>query len=92
MKMLIIATAAIFGLGIAVPAHAAKEIDCMVMWEKADLNKNGILKGDDATAYLDAIKKSGKTYEVNTPPPERRWLQITAQSRIGPPSADFRSR
>src|SRR5712675_1310876 len=25
---------------------------------------------------------------VNTPPPERRWLQITAQSRIGPPSAD----
>lgn len=28
---------------------------------------------------------------VNTPPPERRWLQITAQSRIGPPSADFRS-
>src|SRR5512136_2387697 len=27
---------------------------------------------------------------VNTPPPERRWLQITAQSRIGPPSADSR--
>src|SRR5438874_12094217 len=26
--------------------------------------------------------------EVNTPPPERRWLQITAQSRIGPPPAD----
>src|SRR5712675_2960247 len=25
---------------------------------------------------------------VNTPPPERRWLQITAQSRIGPPAAD----
>src|SRR5438477_1588888 len=25
---------------------------------------------------------------VNTPPPERRWLQITAQSRIGPPPAD----
>jgi hypothetical protein len=66
MKKLIIATAAIFGLGIAVPAHAAKEIDCMVMWEKADINKNGILKGDDATAYLDAIKKTGKTYELKT--------------------------
>jgi hypothetical protein len=66
MKKLIMATAAIFGLGIAAPAHAAKEIDCMVMWEKADLNKNGILKGDDATAYLDAIKKSGKTYELKT--------------------------
>ena len=26
--------------------------------------------------------------DVNTPPPERRWLQITAQSRIGPPPAD----
>src|SRR5215831_16845454 len=26
--------------------------------------------------------------EVNTPPPERRWLRITAESRIGPPSAD----
>jgi len=66
MKMLIIATAAIFGLAIAVPAHAAKEIDCMVMWEKADVNKNGVLKGDDATAYLDAIKKTGKTYELKT--------------------------
>ena len=30
------------------------------------VNKNGILKGDDATAYLDAIKKSGKTYELKT--------------------------
>ena len=66
MKMLIIATAAIFGLAIAVPARAAKEIDCMVMWEKADVNKNGVLKGDDATAYLDVIKKTGKTYELKT--------------------------
>src|SRR5262249_30702864 len=23
--------------------------------------------------------------DVNTPPPERRWLQITAEGRIGPP-------
>src|SRR5215469_8758146 len=27
-------------------------------------------------------------FKVNTPPPERRWLRITAESRIGPPSAD----
>ena len=27
---------------------------------------------------------------VNTPPPERRWLQITAQGRIGPPSGGLR--
>ena len=66
MKKLVIATAAVLGLGIATPAHAAREIDCMVMWDKADVNKNGILKGDDATAYLDAIKKSGKTYELKT--------------------------
>ena len=26
--------------------------------DKADVNKNGILKGDEATAYLDAIKKT----------------------------------
>src|SRR5262249_16124180 len=25
---------------------------------------------------------------VNAPPPQRRWLRITAKSRIGPPSAD----
>ena len=38
----------------------------MVMWDKADVNKKGILKGDEATAYLDAIKKSGKMYELKT--------------------------
>ena len=66
MKKLTIATAAIFGLAIAVPARAAKEIDCMVMWEKADVFKNGTLKGKEATAYLDAIRKSGKSYEMKT--------------------------
>ena len=55
MKKLVIATAAVLGLGIAIPAHAAREIDCMVMWEKADVNKNGTLEGKAATAYLDAI-------------------------------------
>jgi hypothetical protein len=66
MQKLVIAMAAVLVLGIVIPAHAAREIDCMVMWDKADVNKNGILKGDDATAYLDAIKKSGKTYELKT--------------------------
>jgi hypothetical protein len=40
MKKLLIATAAVFGLGIASPTHAASEIDCMVMWEKTDVYKN----------------------------------------------------
>ena len=51
MKKLVIATAAVLVLGIAIPAHAAREIDCMVMWEKADVNKNGTLEGKAATAY-----------------------------------------
>ena len=64
MRKLIIAMATVSVLGTTVPARAASEIDCMVMWDKADVNKNGILKGDEATAYLDAIKKSGKNYEM----------------------------
>ena len=66
MKKLVIAAVAVIGLGLATPAHAASEIDCMVMWDKADLNKNGILDGDEATAYLDAIKKSVKKYRMKT--------------------------
>ena len=66
MKKLVIAAVAVIGLGIATPAHAASEIDCMVMWEKADVYKNGTLKGKEATAYLDAIRKSGKSYEMKT--------------------------
>jgi hypothetical protein len=66
MKKLVIATSAVLGLGIGIPAHATSEIDCMVMWEKADVYKNGTLKGKEATAYLDAIKKSGKKYEMKT--------------------------
>jgi hypothetical protein len=52
------------GLGIAIPAHAASEIDCTVMWHKVDVNKSGTLEGKEATAYLDAIRKSGKKYEM----------------------------
>ena len=69
MKKLLIATAAILGLGIAIPAHAASEIDCMVMWNKADLNKSGTLEGNEATAYLDAIRKSDKKYDMKTARP-----------------------
>jgi hypothetical protein len=66
MKKLVIAAVAVIGLGIAIPAHAASEINCMVMWDKADLNKNGVLDGDEATAYLDAIRKSVKKYGLKT--------------------------
>ena len=64
MKKLIIATAAVLGLGNSIPARATSEIDCMIMWHKADVNKNGILDGIEATAYLDAIRKSGKKYDI----------------------------
>jgi hypothetical protein len=66
MKELVIATTAVLALTIAMPAHAASEIDCMVMWHKADVNKNGTLDGEEATAYLDAIRRSGKKYEMKT--------------------------
>ena len=66
MKKLVMATMAVLMLGIAFPAHAASEMNCMVMWDRADLNKNGILEGKEATAYLDAIRKSIKKYGIRT--------------------------
>lgn len=66
MREFAIAAATILGLGLAVPALAANEIDCLVMWDRADLNKNGVLEGEEASAYLDAIKKSRKKYEMKT--------------------------
>jgi PPE-repeat protein len=66
MKKLVIATAAVLGLGIATPTYAASEIDCMVMWNKADVNESGTLEGNAATTYLDAIRKSGKKYDMKT--------------------------
>ena len=45
---------------------ASREIDCMVMWHKADVNNSGTLEGKEATAYLDAIRKSSKKYEMKT--------------------------
>ena len=38
----------------------------MVMWDKADVNNNGTLEGKEATAYLDAIRKSVKKYGMKT--------------------------
>ena len=37
-------------------------------------------------------KRDTQTFEfsVNSPPPERRWLRVTAQSRIGPPFGGLR--
>jgi hypothetical protein len=65
MKKLVIATIAVLIQG-AIPAHAASEIDCLVMWDRADRNKNGILDGEEATPYLDAIRKSIKKYAMKT--------------------------
>ena len=66
MKKLVMATAAVLGLGIATPTYAASEIDCMVKWNKADANNSGTLKGNEATTYLDAIRESGKKYDMKT--------------------------
>ena len=66
LMKLVIATAAAFELVTPTPMHAASEMACMVMWDKADVNKNGTLEGNEATTYLDAIRKSGKKYELKT--------------------------
>jgi hypothetical protein len=66
MKKLIMAIAAVSVLGTTAPARATSEIDCMVMWDKADVNKNGTLEGKEATVYLDAIRKSVKKYGMKT--------------------------
>jgi hypothetical protein len=64
MNKLVAVTAALLGLGVAISAHAASEIDCMVMWHKADVNNNGTLEGEEVAVYLDAIRKSGRKYEM----------------------------
>jgi hypothetical protein len=66
LMKLVIATAAALELVTPTPMHAASEMACMVMWDKADVNKNGTLEGNEATTYLDAIRKSGKKYELKT--------------------------
>jgi hypothetical protein len=52
--------------GFAMPALAApSDADCKVMWTKADADKSGFVDGAEATKFLDAIKKSGKTYDTS---------------------------
>jgi len=58
------AAAFALALGFAVPAMAASEADCKARWDKADVSKSGTLEGKAATAYLDAITKSGKKYDM----------------------------
>jgi hypothetical protein len=66
LMKLVIATAAALVLVTTTPALAASEMACMIMWDKADVNKNGTLEGNEATAYLHAIRKSGRKYELKT--------------------------
>jgi hypothetical protein len=55
-------------LAPAASAAAPSDEQCKAQWTKADEadgNKNGILEGAGAAVFLDAIKKSGKTYDAN---------------------------
>jgi hypothetical protein len=61
---LAITTAAALELVTTTPVHAASEMASMVMWDRADANKNGTPEGNEATAYLHAIRKSGNKYET----------------------------
>jgi len=66
--MLKYAAIAVFVLaqGLAPLANAAPSAgECKAIWTKADSNKDGVLAGDEATKFLDAIKASGKTYDAN---------------------------
>ena len=47
------------------------------MWDKADVNKNGTLEGKEATAYLDAIRKSIKKYGMKTAD-QLSWAEFMA--------------
>jgi hypothetical protein len=52
--------------GCVIPAAAApSDADCKAMWSKADADKNGVIEGAEATKYMEAIKKSGKSYDAN---------------------------
>ena len=54
------ATAMVIALGFAAPAGAASEIDCKVMWSKADPNDSGHISGDRAVIYMEAMMTSGR--------------------------------
>lgn len=66
MKTLLVSLLGLALACAAVPANAASEADCKAMWDKADANKDATLDGGEVTAYLDAIKSSGKTYDKDS--------------------------
>ena len=43
---------------------AASESACQAKWDNAGVSKSGTLAGKAAIPYLDAIKLSGKTYDL----------------------------
>jgi hypothetical protein len=49
LMKLVVATAAALELVTTTPMHAASEMACIVMWDKADVYKNGTLEGNEAT-------------------------------------------
>ncbi len=57
---------AFLSVAVSATAFAApSDADCKAAWDKADTNKDGSVAGDEVTAYLEAIKKSGKSYDAN---------------------------
>ncbi len=57
-----LAAQALAPLANAVPSDA----QCNAMWLNADAHKNGLLEGDEAIKFLDAIDMSGKIYDANS--------------------------
>ena len=59
MRTLVVCAGA-FAL-LATPAVAAvSDSDCKAEWMKADVNKDGVLTGDEAQSYLAAARASGR--------------------------------
>ena len=64
LKQITIVIAVVAGFApLAVAAQS--DAECKALWTKADANSDGVLVGDEAAKFLDAIKKSGKSYDAN---------------------------
>ncbi len=64
LKSLSICIAVLAGFA-SVAVAAQTDAECKAAWTKADANNDGVLVGDEAAKFLEAIKKSGKEYDVN---------------------------
>ncbi len=64
LKSLSICIAVLAGFA-SVAVAAPTDDECKAAWTKADANNDGVLAGDEATKFLEAIKKSGKQYDAN---------------------------